>query len=214
MSAGEPRPPFDWHCPLLSLPLALAAQKPGIPSPEGYLLSSPAKVSHWQARLGVKKRPRVGVVWRGNPGHKNDFLRSIDGSTLISHLPPGFDYVCLQKDIRPEEQAALAASSMRVVTDELHDMSDTAALCACMDVVVSVCSSVAHLAGALGRPTWIMLPHVADWRWLRERDDSPWYASVRLFRQDESCAWSPVLKRVEEALVEWRECQSENLATL
>lgn len=212
--AGDPLPSFDWHCPLMSLPLALSAQAPGIPSPEGYLSASPAKVRDWQARLGPKTRPRVGLVWRGNPFQGRDFLRSIDGSILIANLPPDFDYVCLQKVIRPDDQTALAASPIRIVADDLHDMSDTAALCACMDVVVSVCTSVAHLAAALGRPTWIMLSHVSDWRWLRERNDSPWYASARLFRQDERCAWSPVVRRVGEALVEWRKRQSERLAKL
>lgn len=212
VSAGEPLPPFDWHCPLMSLPLALTAQAPGFPSPEGYLCAPAAKVQAWQARLGAKTRPRVGLVWRGNPGQRNDFHRSMAASTLLAHLPSGFDYVCLQKEIRPEDQDALAASPIRVVADALHDMSDTAALCAGMDVVVSVCTSVAHLAGALGRPTWVMLSHAADWRWLRQRDDSPWYNSARLFRQDERCTWSPVLNRVGAALEAWREREWEALA--
>ena len=114
----------------------------------------------------------------------------------MSQLPPGLEYVSLQKDLREGDRPLLQAHGVRHFGEFMEDFSDTAALCAAVDLVISVDTSVAHLAGALGRPCWVMLPHVPDWRWLLQREDSPWYASVRLYRQDETRSWDSVLPRV------------------
>ena len=116
-------------------------------------------------------------------------------------MPAGFAYVCLQKEIREVDQETLNQSSIQYFGDELRDFADTAALCELMDVAISVDTSVAHLSGALGKPTWVLLPHVPDWRWLLDREDSPWYDSVKLYRQDADRSWSSVLKRVANDLL-------------
>jgi hypothetical protein len=142
----------------------------------------------------------VGLVWSGSATHDNDANRSIELTTLLAQLPDGIDLVSLQKDVRERDRPALqSASHIACFSDELHDFSDTAALCSLMDVVLTVDTSVAHLAGALGVPTWVLLPHHPDWRWLLGRDDSPWYPSVRLYRQAASGSWDAVLQRVARA---------------
>jgi ADP-heptose:LPS heptosyltransferase len=106
----------------------------------------------------------------------------------------------LQKELRSADQEALQASSVRFFGAEIQDFSDTAALCDLVDLVISVDTSVAHLAGALGKPTWVLLPYAPDWRWMLDRDDSPWYPSVKLYRQDRDRSWTPVLERVASGL--------------
>jgi tetratricopeptide (TPR) repeat protein len=199
--AGSPLPDFDYHCPLLSLPLAFKTKLGSIPAPDRYLGGDPTKIAKWQARLGQKKSPRIGLTWSGSPLHKNDRNRSIELAALIAHLPDGFQYVSLQKDVREQDRAALAASSsIFSCADDLTDFSETAALCECLDVVVSVDTSTAHLSGAIGARTWILLPRSPDWRWLMDREDTPWYLSARLYRQETPGDWNPVLRRVAKAL--------------
>jgi tetratricopeptide (TPR) repeat protein len=194
-------PPFDLHCPLMSLPLARQARIDNIPSAAGYLKADTGKVSEWKTRLGSKTRPRIGLVWSGNPLHKNDQNRSIPLADFIKLLSDDFEFVCLQKEVKPADQETLAAHpEIRRFGAELNDFSDTAALCELLDLVISVDTSVAHLAGALGRPVWILLPFNPDWRWLLERQDSPWYASVRLYRGDRLAGWSELMTRVRADL--------------
>ncbi|MEN3069277.1 tetratricopeptide repeat protein [Uliginosibacterium sediminicola] len=198
---GEPLPEFDYHCPLMSLALAFNTHLDSIPSPGAYLHADPARLEHWSQRLGRKQRMRVGLVWSGRPQHKNDRHRSLPLAVLLRYLPPQFDYVCLQKELRAADAATLAEHpQIRRFDAELRDFGDTAALCAQMDLVISVDTSVAHLAAALGRPTWIMLPQIPDWRWLLDREDSPWYPSVRLFRQDQRNDWPGLLQKLKQAL--------------
>ena len=194
---GDNLPAFDVHCPTMSLPLAFGTELSSVPAPAHYLQADAAQVAAWSARLGPRTRTRVGLVWSGSATHDNDANRSIALTTLLAQLPDGVDFVSLQKEVRERDRAALqSADHIACFGDELHDFSDTAALCSLMDVVVSVDTSVAHLAGALGVPTWVLLPHHPDWRWLLGRDDSPWYPSVRLYRQDSSGSWEAVLQRV------------------
>lgn len=198
---GDPLPAFDCHCPLSSLPLALRSDLDCLPAAPAYLRADPGKVRGWEARLGPATRPRVGVVAAGNPHHANDAHRSVDLGRLLETLlrgqPAGVDVVLLQKDLRDADRAALAAHpAVRDASPWLLDFTDTAALCAQMDVVVSVDTSVAHLAAALGKPTWIMLPFVPDWRWLLDRADSPWYPSARLYRQAALSDWDAVFGRI------------------
>jgi tetratricopeptide (TPR) repeat protein len=200
---GKPLPAFDYHCPLLSLPLAFKTDVTSIPASQSYLLSDSAKLAEWEQRLGSKTKPRVGLAWSGNADHVNDHNRSIALSALAAQLPDKFEYVSLQKEVRASDRQALESNGhIRHFGDALKDFGDTAALCDLMDLVISVDTSVVHLSGALGRPTWVLLPYVPDWRWLLDRDDSPWYPSIRLYRQASDGYWDGVLGRVRDDLVQ------------
>jgi tetratricopeptide (TPR) repeat protein len=197
LAKGQPLPDFDCHCPLLSLPLALGTTLDTLPSGKPYLSAPAHKVVQWTQRLGHKTRPRVGLVWSGNAVHKNDRNRSVALAELMAHLPEAFDYISLQKEFRPDDRQTLEQHPHILRLDqEIGDFSDTAALCALMDVVITVDTSVAHLAGALGRPVWLALTLNPDWRWLLERSDSPWYDTVTLYRQQAAGQWGPVLDRM------------------
>ena len=202
---GDPLPDFDYYCPVMSLPLALATDMACIPAPARYLKADEAKLAQWSEALGPKTVPRVGLAWSGSPTHQDDHNRSIALSTLLEGLPAGFQYFSLQKDVRAADMAALAgAHNVRHFGEQLADFSDTAALCELMDLVISVDTSVAHLSGALGVPTWVLLPHLPDWRWLLEHRDSPWYPSIRLYRQSKARHWDDVLQAVANDLCEFR----------
>jgi hypothetical protein len=152
-------------------------------------------------RLGAHDRLHVGLVWSGNPNHGNDHNRSMSAQMMSGIIDDRARFYSLQKNPRPEDAATLAGRSDIVdLTGHLTDFVETAALIACLDLVVTVDTGVAHLAGALGKPTWILLPHVPDYRWLLGRDDSPWYPTARLFRQDERRDYAPVLARMREEL--------------
>ncbi len=197
VAPGDTLPPFDLYTPLLSLPLAFRTSLADIPASHAYLSSTPVRMQRWQERLGPRIRPRVGLVWSGSTTHVNDRSRSLALRTLVRYLPDGIDYLCLQKELRDGDQAVLQDHTrIRFVGDAIEDFEDTAALCDLVDLVVSVDTSVAHLAAALGRPTRILLPFHPDWRWLLYRDDSPWYPSVRLYRQPTLADWDGVLQRL------------------
>ncbi len=199
---GATLPAFDFHCPLLSLPLACNTSIDSIPGNQQYLRADPKKITLWAARLGTKSRKRVGIVWSGNVLHKNDANRSLKLAELMARLPQDVEYVSLQNEVRDTDKEALAANPhVRHFGSELAEFTDTAALCELMDIVISVDTSVAHLSGALGKPTWILLPHVPDWRWLLDRVDSPWYASAKLYRQKTLGDWDSVLKNIKADLV-------------
>ena len=196
---GQALPAYDYHCPLLSLPLAFGTTLSSIPAPAAYVRSLPSKHAQWTATLGAKTGLRIGLVWSGSTGHKNDHNRSITLAELLQHLPPGPQYISLQKELREVDQATLRANpQLRHFGPELADFTDTAALCDLMDIVISVDTSVAHLSAALGQTTWVLLPYSPDWRWLLERPDSPWYPSVRLYRQDSGMRWAGVLQRLRD----------------
>ncbi|MBV9459178.1 MAG: glycosyltransferase family protein [Bradyrhizobium sp.] len=198
-------PPFDLHCPICMLPLAFGTRLDTIPAAPSYL-PPPAqtRVRAWERRLSAHapagNRPRVGLVWSGNPRHSNDHNRSIALRVLSPLLDADVSFVSLQKDARPQDTALLPASGIIDLTAEITDFTDTAALMSCLDLVISVDTSAAHLAAALGRPTWILLPYLPDSRWLLDRDDSPWYPTARLFRQSARRDWAEVIERVRRAL--------------
>jgi tetratricopeptide (TPR) repeat protein len=208
VSRGDPLPDFDMHCPLLSLPLAFGTRLETIPSTTLYLRASPQALVNWDARLASRKhRARIGLAWSGNPGHLKDHNRSIRLSSLVSLLDINATFVSLQQDVRPEDATVLGnQSDLLHFGNELETFADTAALISTLDLVISVDTSVAHLAGALAKPVWVMLPFIADWRWLLDREDSPWYPTVRLFRQDETRAWDSVIARVRTALHDFLRC--------
>jgi tetratricopeptide (TPR) repeat protein len=199
---GGVLPQFDYHCPIMSLPLAFKTELKSIPTPGAYLKNEKSKLAEWNKRLGEKSRPRIGLAWSGNAMHRNDHNRSISLSALTPYLSDAFEYVCLQKELRTSDEASLQRSQLRFFGDEILNFADTAALCDLMDVVISVDTSVAHLSGALGKLTWVLLPHMSDFRWLLSGTTSPWYESVRLYRQDEQRDWASVLERVSADLNE------------
>ncbi len=197
VAKGSALPDFDYQCPLLSLPLAFKTKLNSIPGSNKYLNSNPIKVAEWQVKLGEASRPRIGIAWSGRPTHTNDHNRSIRLADFVPHLPAGFQYVSLQKDVREVDIPAVQScpNLLHFAGDQM-DFSDSAALCDCMDLIISVDTSVAHLSGALGRKTWVLLPFRPDWRWLLNRDDSPWYESVKLFRQERIGSWIDVFEQV------------------
>ncbi len=200
VQAGGKIPPFDFHCPLMSLPLAFKTNEQNIPSAERYISSDENKREQWSTRLGEKTKPRIGLAWSGSATHSNDHNRSLPLQELIDKLPENLDYISLQKEVRETDKRALASSCVRDFGYFLSDFTETAALCDLMDVVVCVDTSVAHLAGALGKNTYLLIPHVPDWRWLLDKEYSPWYNSIRLYRQDESRTWTKALARISEDL--------------
>ena len=189
------------HCPIGSLPLAFDTRLDTIPAETSYLPHPlQMRIQSWNARLGPHDRLRVGLVWSGSRTHRNDHNRSTSLRMLSRILDVDATFVSLQKDLRETDRAELG-SHIIDWTAELADFADTATLVKCLDLVISVDTSVAHLAGALGCPTWILLPWTPDYRWLLHRDDSPWYPSVRLFRQNETRDYASVLDRVRAELV-------------
>lgn len=205
LSRGEPLPPFDLHCPLLSLPGAFGTRTATI-SPMQLPLSAPSQLMQvWELRLGPKTKPRIGIAWSGRSTHKHDHHRSIPLRTLLRLLEFPMQLVSLQKELRGDDQRVLGAEGSDIVHfgPSLTDFSETAALVSLMDLVISVDTSVAHLSAALDRPTWILLPFIPDWRWMLDREDTPWYGSARLFRQQNSGGWNHVVARIASALGEF-----------
>ena len=202
ISQGDILPGFDCYCPLMSLPLAFKTIVSTIPAQAPYLAVDPGKQEQWKKCLGAKTRPRVGLVWSGTPGHKNDRNRSIPLDRLSPLLGLDFEFHCLQKEVRPPDRDSLERRHQKIRTYEsdLNDFSDTAALIMEMDLVVSVDTSVAHLAGALGQRVWVLLPFPPDFRWLMDGELSPWYPSARLFRQEKVGDWEGVIEQVVAAL--------------
>lgn len=194
-------PRFDMQCPVMSLPLALRTGLAGIPADVPYLRPSPDLVRRWAARLGQGERLRVGLAWSGNPENEADQERSISLAALAPLLSvPGCEFHVIQTDIRPADRALLDrlpdVRDHSAAPRELIDFRGTAALLSLLDLIVSVDTSLAHLAGALARPAWVMLPALPDWRWLMGRDDSPWYPTIRLFRQRTAGDWTGVVAEV------------------
>ncbi|MBR0846285.1 tetratricopeptide repeat protein [Bradyrhizobium diazoefficiens] len=195
---GTPEAP-DYECALLSLPHLFGTRLETIPASIPYLQPPHDAATRWQARLGDLRGFKIGIVWAGNPEHVNDRPRSLDPAMLAPLLAlPGASFVSLQVGSRAAE-----LSSHPDVTDlsgALIDFAETAAAMSALDLVITVDTSVAHLAGALGKPVWLLLPVVSDWRWMLGREDSPWYPTMRLFRQRHGESWNDVMPRVADEL--------------
>ena len=206
VARGDPLPAFDYQCPLLSLPRIMGTETGTIPAPARYLHADPALAETWAKRLGSQRGMRIGLTWAGNSKlstSETDRRRSLDPALLapLADLPD-VHWVSLQK--RPAgEGGATLPREMRMsdLMEEVSDFADTAAIVANLDLIISVDTSVAHLAGALGKPIWLLNRFDTDWRWLLGRDDSPWYPSLRQFRQERPGDWTGVVERVREALV-------------
>ena len=212
ISRGQDLPEFTWQCPLMSLPLAFGTELATIPADVPYIHADPARVQAWSQRL-ERTGLRVGLVWAGSPKHVNDRQRSLPLArfTALTQIP-GASFYALQKGHAAAETQPLPPG-MRLIDlgPEQSNMAETAAIIANLDLVISVDTSVAHLAGALGKPVWILLHYVPDWRWLLHREDSPWYPTARLFRQPKLRDWDPVLQRVEEELARYRGTNFNNI---
>lgn len=203
VAIGDPLPAFDYQCPLLSVPLALQTTMASIPSQVPYLRADPVSVQRWKSRLDARDttgRLRVGLAWSGNPTHNNDINRSIPLAALEPLLDRDVTFVSLHQQVRERDEQTLAGSPVIHFGSDLKDYSDTAALIAQLDLVIAVDTSVVHLAGAMNRPVWVLLPRAPDWRWLTDRDDSPWYPTVTLFRQTRPGDWPGVIARLAHSL--------------
>ena len=201
IARGEPLPAFDMHCPLLSLPLAFGTRLETIPATIPYLAAPEERFARWRDRL-PGRRPRAGFVWSGSAAHKNDVNRSIPLTrlaALFSDAP--VSAISLQNELRDADRETLRDLPNLVhFGSELRDFADTAAVISLLDVVISVDTAVAHLAGALGKPVLILLPYAADFRWMRERCDSPWYPTAKLLRQPAFGDWDSVIARLQDEL--------------
>jgi len=201
ISRGETLPEFNWQCPLLSLPLAFETEMNTIPAKVPYVHPDSTQVAAWQQRLQGNTR-RIGLAWAGNPSMHRDRLRSIPLELFAPLMKvPGTTFYSLQ--LGPgSEQVKQLPPDVRLIdfTAELKDFADTTAIVANLDLVISICSSVTHLAGAMGKPVWVLLNKGCDWRWFVEREDSPWYPTARLFRQTTAGEWQAVVNLVERAL--------------
>ena len=193
---------YDYYCYFMSLPGIFHTRPNTVPFADGYVHADPAKTAQWRQRLASPRKMRVGLAWSGNPEHLNDYNRSMPLSALASLLDePDVDFCCLQQAVRDTDREALdALAQLAFFGDDLQDFDDTAALCNAMDLVITVDTSVAHLAGAMGKPVWIMLPVAAEYRWMTGREDTPWYSSARLFRQNRFGDWPDVVARVRSQL--------------
>ena len=192
---GETLPPFDVHCPLGSLPLAFKTTPANVPAGIPYLHASEERIAKWRPQLDALPGKRVALAWAGNPNHINDRNRSIALARLAPLLSaPGVSVVGIQRDVPESDAAALAG--LTHIGGELADFQDTAAVIALCDLVITVDTSVAHLAGAMGRPLWLLLPFWPDWRWTLDGERSPWYPDARLFRQGVDGNWDPVIARL------------------
>ena len=200
---------LDYRIPVMSMPLALETFcETAIPSRMPYLLADSKKIALWRKQLASSHVYSVGLVWRGNPEHQNDYNRSINLADLLPliEMHPSIQFVSLQKNLMPDELALLQDQpNLHVLDSELANFDDTAAVMATLALVISIDSAPAHLAAALGKPTWLLLPFRADWRWMLEREDSPWYPSMRLFRQQTPADWNAVLGKVTNGLRLWTE---------
>jgi tetratricopeptide (TPR) repeat protein len=196
----EVPPDAQLQCPLLSLPRAFGTVLQTIP-PAPQWQADETRRDSWRARLGAAHKPRIGFAWRGNAAHGNDRNRSLGFVDMLPIIDETADWIGIQKAMpEADSQAVASTPRIRVFDAEITDFEDTAALIAEMDLIISVDTSLAHMAGSMGRDCWVMLPFNPDWRWLLDREDSPWYPTLRLFRQKRPGDWAGVLEDIRAAL--------------
>lgn len=200
LAEGEVLPSFDYYCPLPSLPRAFNTGLESVPKKKTYFEVknlAPDSLVKWETRIGNRKKFKVGVVWSGSLVHQNDKNRSIPLSQFAKIFVDNVQFFSLQKEVRPSDRSELDAQ-VRVthLGNDLTDFVETAAVISILDLVITVDTSVAHLAACLGKPVWVLIPFNPDWRWLLNRSDNPWYETVKLFRQTKIGDWTPVLDSV------------------
>ncbi len=199
---GTAPPPFDLHCEMMSLPRALGLSWDDVPGPfMPYLKPNPALVAQWRDRLKDLPRPLVCIVWAGRPTHMNDRYRSMTLADMAPLGASGATFLSVQKGERADDaKTPPAGMTIEALSDEITSFDDTAAIFMVADLLISIDSSPVHLAGGLGRPAWVMLPQLPDWRWLTQRTDTPWYPGHKLYRQGERAEWGPVIQRIARDL--------------
>lgn len=200
---GEALPEFDFWVPIMSIPGVIGSTLQNLAPVHYYLTADAAQVAQWQQRLGPKRRLRVGFCWSGRRDTWINGHKAVPFAVMLELIQrnPTYEWINLQVDCTTEEEAALATAGVVTYPGTVQNFADTAALIMHMDVVLAVDTAVAHLAGALGRPVWVMLNQYGlDWRWLLDRDDSPWYATARLFRQPVQDDWTTVTDRIHKYL--------------
>jgi hypothetical protein len=196
-------PPFDLHCEMMSLPMAFGLQLSDLPGPMPYFRTDPARLEKWRARLKDLPRPLVALAWAGRPAHPNDANRSTTLQTFAALGGTGAHFIAIQKGpAAAQAETPPAGMNITSLSDEINDFDDTAAIFCLADLLISVDSSPTHLAGALNRPAWVMLPFIPDWRWLMGREDSPWYPHHRIFRQPKRGDWAGSVEKMADALRE------------
>ena len=202
---GESLPAYDVHCPLGSLPLAMKTDATNIPAEIPYLRADEQRLAQWRPAIDALPGKRVALAWAGHARHANDRNRSMDLELLAPLFAiPGLSFVSIQRELRDKDAAVLARTpNVRHLGGELADMTDTAAVVRLADLVISVDTSVVHLAGAMGRPLWVMLPFAPDWRWTLTGDATPWYPQARLLRQPAIGDWPSVVATLRDALTEF-----------
>ena len=202
---GEELPPFDVQAPLESLPGIFHTTLEDLPAAIPYLIADPRRVERWRRELGPRASFKIGIAWQGNPENRNDRNRSIPLACFepLARCSSAVRLLSLQKGAGLEQLQGVAERfPITELGSRLNDFMDTAALMMNLDLVITCDTAVAHLAGALGIPVWVALPLVPDWRWLLDRSDSPWYPTMRLFRQESRGDWQGVFRRIEVALGE------------
>ena len=200
---GDNIPPFDYWTPIMSIPGIIGCTLENLSHVQYYLEADSAKIKHWQEQLGPKKKLRVGFCWSGRRDTWINLHKAMPFETMLDLIKcnPDYEWINLQTDCTPEEESILLSNGVRAYPGSIRDFSDTAGLLHHLDVVLSVDTAVAHLAGALGRPVWVMLNNYGlDWRWLLDRDSSPWYPTARLFRQPKMDDWTSVTERIHKFL--------------
>lgn len=201
VARGSQPPAYDLCCPLLSLPMLLHTDLHNIPEAFVPVATDAPRQQRWQSLLGPRTRARVGVAWSGNANHVDDYKRSMSLSTFVQVLCDEVEWISLHKDVRDSDRPTLGACpQIRDFASQQGDFLDAQAMCEQLDLVITVDTSLAHLAATMGKPVWVLLPHNADWRWLTDRVDSPWYPQVTLYRQDRPGDWPGLLARVRQDL--------------
>ena len=197
-SADDDLPIFDFHCPLMSLPLALSISSPSEVSASPYISAPALKVKKWESYFDKFTLPRVGLVLEGKKSHQNDHLRSIKSTEIVNFLPSGVDYFVLQKELSPELITTMnSRADIHSCSELLQDFGDTAAACDLMDIIFSVDTSVAHLAGALGNKIFLLLHFQSDWRWQLNSSQTYWYPTMKILRLARDKKWPSIFGIVE-----------------
>ena len=196
---------YDYYCPILSLPLALKIKINNIPNKTPYIYINENKLNNWNKKIGRKNKKRIGIVWKGSDvkdinNNKNLSTRKIILKDLLEALPVNFEYFSLQKEIDENENYLLKKYNVKDYMSQVSDFSDTGSICKLMDIVLSIDTSVAHLCGALGLETWLLLPYHCDWRWMMNEEEFKWYPTIKYFKQNEDRNWGSVLKTVRKNL--------------
>ena len=205
VAPGDPTLGADYQCWLMSLPGIFKTREETIPSAVPYLTADPQKINQWQKRLGPSEMLRVGLVWSGRAEHLNDKYRSIPLEDLMPLFQLPVEFHSIQVEYRPSDLEALSRiPNLHQHQDQIEDFSDSAALIQCLDLVISVDTSIAHLTGALAKPLWLIVASTPDFRWLLDREDSPWYPTARIWRQDRGTDWAPLIQRLTKALADWQ----------